>query len=75
MAHSYMPIVAWSRITRQSYTINVERFAGLSIQFQPCEVFRENTFMVPWPAVFVILTIAKYLRENFCIKNHKNRKS
>ena len=37
-----------------SYTVNLERFAGLNIcSFNPIKYFA-NTFVVPWPAVFII---------------------
>ena len=40
-------------------------------RFKPYKIFRENTFVVPWPAVFII---AKYSQKNFCgtLKSHKN---
>ena len=37
------------------YTVNVERFTGLNIHgFSPMRSFVGNTFVVHWPAVFII---------------------
>ena len=43
-------------------------------QFRPYEVFRENTFKFPWPAVFFYLAATKYSQENFwgTLKNHES---
>ena len=58
-------------------TINGERFTGLNIHSSSLWIFSWEHFCGPLTSSVYYLTIAKYLRENFCgtLKNCENHES